>query len=206
MAESKSSLIVGAALAFFAAFFIFNRRNNSKSRNGTVGYKDYSDSSPELVMLQKSAGRNSPYVQVSQTPLPVPLIASASAKSTEVVASMLPAAAHEKEVHGRVAALYGQIHGHIERFYRDVHASITPSMEPELARFGAKEVNMAEMLQDCSSPTTALKHALAAYVLGITSPTKFDGDGETLFPKVLGGARLLDATGSGELSTYVYAA
>jgi hypothetical protein len=141
-------------------------------------------------MMQKSAGRNSPYVQVSQTPMPAPIPAPPPAKSPDIIASILPAAAHEGEIKGRITALFSQIHRHIEAFYRDVHASITPSMEPELAKFGAKDVNMAEMLQDASSPTTALKHALAAYVLGITSPKSADNNAnvnvETLFPAVLG--------------------
>ena len=158
-------------------------------------------------MMQKSAGRNSPYVQVSQTPLPppapIPAPTPASA-SKDVIASILPAAAHDNEIQGRVSALFGQIHRHIDTFYRDVHASITPSMEPELVRFGAKDVNMAELLQDCSSPTTALKHALAAYVLGITGPKNGD-EGETLFPEELKGAQPHNVTsgpGTSHLPTF----
>lgn len=182
------SLIVGAGLAFAAAFFFFKRRN-SKTRDGAVGYNNnYTDSSPELVMMQKSAGRNSPYVQVSQTPIPAPVPgpapAAAQRSPKDVIASILPAAAHDNEIQGRVSALFGQIHRHIDTYYRDVHASITPSMESELVRFGAKDVNMADLLQDCSTPTTALKHALAAYVLGITGP-KTANEGETLFPEEL---------------------
>jgi hypothetical protein len=169
---------------------LFKRRNN-KVRDSTVGYNNYADSTPELVMMQqKSVGRNSPYVQVSQTPLQAPIPATVPpppVQQPDVLASILPAAAHENEVQGRVAALFNQIHRHVETYYRDVHASITPSMEPELIRFGTKDVNMAELLQDCSSPTTALKHALVAYILGITSPKKGDG-GETLFPEELNGA------------------
>jgi hypothetical protein len=201
------SLIIGAALAFAAAFFFFKRRNdknnNSKARDGSVGYNTYADSTPELVMMQKSVGRNSPYVQVSQTPLPAPMPAPAPAptqqsNSSDAIAGILPAAAHESEVQGRIAALFNQIHRHVETYYRDVHASITPSMEPELVRFGAKDVNMAELLQDCSNPTTALKHALVAYIIGITSPKKSDDDGETLFPEELNGARGQSANRSGK--------
>lgn len=185
------SLIVGAALAFAAAFLFFKRRN--KPRDGPVSFNNYSDSSPELVTVQKSAGRNSPYVQVSQTPLPPPVAVRNSAPASvqqppDLLASILPLAAHENEVQNRVAALFKQIHCHIDAYYRDVHASITPSIEPELARFGAKDINMAELLQDSSSPTTALKHALMTYVLGITGPKKGD-DGETLFPDELGSSR-----------------
>jgi hypothetical protein len=160
------------------------------------------------MMQQKSAGRNSPYVQVSQTPLPAPIPAAAApplpVQQPDVLASILPAAAHENEVQGRVAALFNQIHRHVETYYRDVHASITPSMEPELIRFGAKDVNMAELLQDCSIPTTALKHALVAYILGITSPKKGDG-GETLFPEELNGAgsRAQNGAGSGTSTSYL---
>jgi hypothetical protein len=140
-------------------------------------------------MLQKSAGRNSPYVQVSQTPLPAPVPAPAPIQQSpkDIVGSILPVPAHESEIQGRISALFGMVHRHIDTFYRDAHASITPSMEPELARFGAKDVNMAELLQDCSSPTTALKHALVAYVLAITGPKSGD-EAETLFPEELKGA------------------
>jgi hypothetical protein len=69
-------------------------------------------------------------------------------------------------------------------------------MEPELARFGAKHVDMVELLQDCSNSTTALKHALVAYILSTTSPKK-ESDVVTLFPEELEKARLQteDATG-----------
>jgi len=189
-----SSLIAGALLAFAAAFFLFKRRN--KPRDSNVGYNknhNYTDSSPELVMLQKSAGRNSPYVQVSQTPIPppvavaVPTPAPVQQPPKDVIGSILPAAAHDSEIQSRISALFSTIHRHIDMFYRDAHASITPSMEPDLIRFGAKDVNMAELLQDCSSPTTAIKHALAAYVLAITGPRSSD-EGETLFPNKLKGA------------------
>jgi len=152
-------------------------------------------------MLQKTAGRNSPYVQVSQTPLPPPVAAAAPAPvqqpPKDIVGSILPAAAHDSEIESRTSALFSAIHRHIDTFYRDAHASITPSMEPDLIRFGAKDVNMAELLQDCSSPTTAIKHALAAYVLDITGPRSGD-EGETLFPKELMGASSRGfASGSG---------
>jgi hypothetical protein len=151
------------------------------------------------MMQQKSAGRNSPYVQVSQTPLQAPIpttVPLQPVQQPDVLASILPAVAQEKEVQGRVAALFNQIHRHVEIYYRDVHASITPSMEPELIRFGAMDVNMAELLQDCSSPTTALKHALVAYIIGISSPKRGDS-GETLFPEELNGLRSRAENGFG---------
>lgn len=195
---SVPSLIAGALLAFAAAFFLFKRR--SKARAGTIDYtKDhtYADSSPELVMLQKTAGRNSPYVQVSQTPLPPPIASIPPPQPPkDIVTSILPAAAHDSEIQNRVSALFGALHRHIDMFYRDAHASITPSMEHDLVRFGAGDVNMAELLQDCSSPTTAIKHALVAYVFGITGPRNGE-EGETLFPDVLVGMGVggVDATG-----------
>ncbi|KAH8708608.1 hypothetical protein GQ44DRAFT_715029 [Phaeosphaeriaceae sp. PMI808] len=192
-----AALIIGAVLAFIVAFFLFKRRN--KSQNEAVAYNNYTDSTPELIMMQKTAGRHSPYVQVSQTPLPAPAtqapIPAPQPNSSDIIASILPAAANEEEIQARVVALFQQVHRHVELYYRDVHASITPSMEPELARFGTKGVNMAEMLQDCSSPTTAIKHALVAYVLGITSPNTID-EGETLFPEDLTSIRLHNALAS----------
>lgn len=193
-------LIVGGVIAFIVAFFLFKRRNRKQGVNGGAStYTSYADSTPELVMMQQKSvglgGRNSPYVQVSQTPIaapiasPIPLPAPVQQSSSSDITSFLPPAAHDNAVQSRVSTLFGEIQRHVEIYYRDVHASITPSIEPELARFGAKDVNMVELLQDCSSPTTALKHALAAYVLGITGP-KREEDGETLFPEELNGVRV----------------
>lgn len=190
-------LIVGGAIAFIVAFFLFKRRNKKQNTDVNAGYTNYADSTPELVMTQQKnngfGGRNSPYVQVSQTPLPAPLPASIPAppvqQSASDVTSFLPPAAQDNAIHSRILALFGKIHRHVETYYRDVHASITPSMEPELARFGSKDVNMAQLLQECSSPSTAIKHALVAYVLGITGPKK-EEDGETLFPEELNGVQI----------------
>lgn len=153
-------------------------------------------------MLQKTAGRNSPYVQVSQTPLPPPIAAIPQPQPPQpqppkdIVTSILPVAAHDSEIQNKVLALFGALHRHIDMFYRDAHASITPSMEPDLVRFGAGDVNMAELLQDCSSPTTAIKHALVAYVLGITGPRSGE-EGETLFPDALMGVGVGGVDGAG---------
>lgn len=207
------SLIIGAALAFAAAFFFFKRRNNKKSKSAVGNYDAFADSTPELFMTQKPAG-NSAYVQVSQlphsnqtsmtavAPLSMPPHQHQEQPNTKdlLIADILPTAAHGSEVQGRVAALFGQIHRHIETYYRDVHASITPSMESDLARFGAKDVDMAELLQDISSPVTALKHALAVYIISITSPKRGDECVETLFPEELNTSQLSNHTGPGTSS------
>jgi hypothetical protein len=212
------SLIIGAALAFATTFFFFKRRNNKKSKSAVGNYDAFADSTPELFMTQKPAG-NSAYVQVSQmphsnhtsmtavAPLPMPLHQHQEPSNTKdlLAADILPTAAHESEVQGRVAALIGQIHRHIEIYYRDVHASITPSMESDLARFGAKDVNMAELLQDISNPGTALQHALVAYIISITSPKRGDECVETLFPEELNTPQLSNHTGSGtSLVSYAF--
>jgi hypothetical protein len=186
------TLIIGFALAFLAAFFLFKRRSAHRGANVSgagTGYTSYADSTPELVK-GGLGGRHSPYVQVSQTPIPPPPLPKTVEE--QVIAS-LPPAAQDGDVHARITALFEQIHRHIETYYRDVHASITPSMEPELARFGAGDVDMAEMLQNCSSATTALKHALVTYVLGITSSKRGDG-GQNLFPEELSGTRHVSGT------------
>ncbi|KAH7392661.1 hypothetical protein BKA66DRAFT_412112 [Pyrenochaeta sp. MPI-SDFR-AT-0127] len=193
-------LIVGGVIAFIVAFFLFKRRSRKQDTNvNAARYTSYADSTPELVMMQQKTaslgGRNSPYVQVSQTPIsaPTPALIPAPAPIQQTnsydVASFLPPAAHDETIHSRVSTLFSELQRYVETYYRDVHASITPSMEPELARFGARDVNMAELLQDCSSPPTAIKHALAAYVLGITGP-KREEEGETLFPEELNGVQV----------------
>jgi hypothetical protein len=210
------SLILGAALSFIAAFILFKRRTttNQKAHNSTVGYNNntYTDSTPELVMLQKPAGRNSAYIQVSQTPLPAPTPiiqqTQTQTQSPDPLATILPSPAHDTEIQNRITALFSKLHRHIDVYYRDVHASITPSMAPELLRFGAEDVDMAELLQDCASPTTALKHALGVYVLRITGSSKGGDDGGWgLWPGELsggggGGGGVGNITGRGDGSKY----
>ncbi|KAF2848817.1 hypothetical protein T440DRAFT_428048 [Plenodomus tracheiphilus IPT5] len=191
-----ATLIAGAAIAFVAAFLLFTRRNRTRESNvANKDYNNYADSTPEFVMMQQHknvgmGGRNSPYIQVSQTPtrtpavIPTPLPASAQQSEGVDVAAFLSPVASENKVYNRVMTLFRDCHSHVETYYRDVHASITPSMEPDLAQFGAKDINMAELLQDCSSPTTVLKHAIVAYALGITTP-RSEEPGETIFPSEL---------------------
>ncbi len=188
-------LIVGAVLAFIAAFFLFKKRNRKQNDGVSRGeYSKYAESNPELLMIQQkhlSAGpETNSYFRVSEVPrsIPSPLPIAAQYSAPSDVTSFLPPAASRDEIYQRVSSLFRQIHRHIETYYRDVHASITPSMGPELARFGAKGMNMAELLQDCSQPTTVLKHALVAYVLGITGPMN-EQTGETLFPEELSNTR-----------------
>jgi hypothetical protein len=208
------TFIIGAALAFVAAFFLFKQRNKHKNANiSTKEYPIYADSAPDLGMMQHKSvgslgGRHSPYVQVSQTPMPAspapappppkPAPVPVPDESTKDVTSFLPPAADDDEVWNGVSHLFSMMHEHVEKFYRDVHASITPSMEPDIAKFGAKGVDMAELLQECSSPTAALKHALVAYVLGITGPKQKDDDGMTLFPEELAHVGNGTDLGSGE--------
>ena len=192
------TLVIGAALAFLAAFFLFKRRNRQQSGNiGERGYPSYGDSVPEFTMVQKSVGSlgdmHSPYVQVPQIPLlarrPIPPAIPAPVNVGHTtytdITGFLPPVARDSEVCDRVSALFEKMHEHIERNYRDVHASITPSMESGIASFGAKGVNMTEMLQECSNPTTALKHALVSYVMAITSSNKDEEHTGTLFPEEL---------------------
>jgi hypothetical protein len=195
------TFILGAILAFIAAFFLFKQRNKHKSANvNRKDYPSYGGSAPDLAMMQsKSAsslvGRHSPYVQVSQIPLPAPLAAHPPspipapvfipASASRDITAFLPPAADNEEVWNEVSHLFALMHEHVEKYYRDVNAIITPSMEPEIAEFGAKEVDMAELLQECTSSTAALKHALVTYVLGITEPRQKDDDEGTLFPKEL---------------------
>ncbi|XPS72497.1 hypothetical protein M3J09_004662 [Ascochyta lentis] len=182
--------IVGAAMALIITFLLFRRRDRKLvQKTCPSGYPIYADSSPELVMVQKSAATGSPYVQVSQTqmrtPVPVPARVPVPAQQhphSDVLAGVLPHPASERDVQNRVASLYGQIHRHVDTYYRDVHASITPSMDSDLASFG-KDVDMLELLQTCSSPTVALRHALVVFVLSITGPGT--GNEQTLWPDEL---------------------
>ncbi|EMD96012.1 hypothetical protein COCC4DRAFT_29483 [Bipolaris maydis ATCC 48331] len=193
------TLFIGAGLAFIAAFFLFKRRKRQQNGNiGERGYQGYGDSVPEFTMVQKSVGSlgdmHSPYVQVPQTPMlarrPIPPAIPAPVNMDHTthtdMAGFLPPVARDSEVCDRVSALFEKMHEHVERNYRDIHASITPSMESGIASFGAKGVNMTEMLQECSNPTTALKHALVSYVMAITSSKKDEEHTGTLFPEELG--------------------
>ncbi|KAF1929451.1 uncharacterized protein M421DRAFT_419983 [Didymella exigua CBS 183.55] len=182
--------IVGAAIAFIAAWLLFKRRDKKfMQKTCPSGYPIYADSSPELVMAQKSAVNGIPYVQVSQaqmrTPVPVPARAPVASPHAvnDALTGILPPAATEHDVSTRISALFAEFKRHIDTFYRGVHASITPSMDSDLASFG-KDVDMVELLQNCSHPTVALKHALTAFVLSITE-SKRDENKQTLWPSEL---------------------
>ncbi|KAF2470559.1 uncharacterized protein BDR25DRAFT_342887 [Lindgomyces ingoldianus] len=181
--------IVGAAIAFLVAFLLFKRRNRSRQHSGY-------DAHPELVSLAK-AGPDSHVQEMSQAPLPHGAAAAAvgiSKRDTDLTdlshssdfsAGVLPQAADDRTVKEKASLLFDQVQLHVENFYRDVHASITPSMESGLSRFGTGTENTAEMLQDSSRPTVVIKHALMAYVLSITSP--FGGSDTALFPRDVAG-------------------
>ncbi|KAH6618469.1 hypothetical protein C7974DRAFT_400140 [Boeremia exigua] len=179
------TFLAGAIIALVVAWLLYKRRDRKfVQKTCPSGYPIYADSSPELVMVQKNAALGGPYVQISQTqmraPVPVPSRAIATG---DPLAGVLPPAASEVEVQNRVAVLFEQIHQHVDRFYRDVHASITPSMDLDLASFG-KDVNMLELLQSCSQPTVALKHALVVFILKVTS-LKENGNEQSLWPEYL---------------------
>lgn len=182
--------VVGAVIAFIVAWLLFKRRDKKfMEKTCPSGYPIYADSSPELVMVQKSAFNGSPYVQVSQTqmrtPVPVPArVPIASPQSVnDALVGVLPPEASEHDVGTRITALFAEVKRHVDTYYRDVHASMTPSMDSDLASFG-KDVDMLELLQNCPHPTVALQHALVAFVLSITGPRKGTGE-PTLWPSEL---------------------
>jgi hypothetical protein len=195
--------ILGAAIALVAAFFLFKRRK----RSSTSGLSAY-DSSPELVALSKGP---TPYIQeISQVSAPNAAAAvvvkrdmdlTDLSRSSDFLAGVLPQTADDQTVRSKVSMLFDQIQQHVENFYRDVHASITPSMENDLTRFGTPGIDMKELLQSASMPTVAIKHALMGYVLRITSP---EGDESTLFPSDVVGVGGKKQFGTpGQYSIYV---
>ncbi|KAF2993689.1 hypothetical protein E8E13_001702 [Curvularia kusanoi] len=179
------TFLAGVILAFLITWLGFKRRERKFiQKTCPSGYPIYADSSPELVMLQKSAaagGAAGPYVQVSQTqqmrtPVPVPArSALAAATGGDLLAGIVAPSASEHEVQNRLTSLFANLQRHIDTFYRDVHASITPSMASDLAEFG-QDVDVYALMQSCSRPTAVLKHALVAYVLGITAPPGDSGN------------------------------
>jgi hypothetical protein len=179
--------LAGAAIALLVAFLIFKRRNGKRG-GGFAGGEKYA-STPELLPSLGQNGSSSYQPVRDLSNVPPPVIAAAAIphhRSTSSLPSLLgvgalPPPADESVIASKISTLFKQIHLHVENFYRDVHASITPSMEPELAKFGMGNTSMTELLRSSSQPTIAIKHALVAYVLGITSA---DGaEDETLFPK-----------------------
>jgi len=159
--------LLGAAIAFLTAWFLFKRRDRGFDRPSASPL--YTDSSPELGMLQKPAAAEhaatNPYVRVAAvTPLRKPI-----PPSSDALAAILPPSPSEHHVCSRLTALFGAVHTHIDTFYRDVHASVTPSMAADLALFG-RDVDMPALLQGCARPTAALKHALVAFVMERTAP------------------------------------
>ncbi|KAF2708355.1 hypothetical protein K504DRAFT_468699 [Pleomassaria siparia CBS 279.74] len=199
------TLILGAAIALIAALFLFKRRNRRSPASSPSKLSPY-DSSPELVSLSK--GPTSYAQGVSQVPAPSDMAAVAAKRhvdltdlshSSDFLAGVLPQTADDRTVRDKVSMLFDQIQQHVENFYRDVHASITPSMESDLTRFGTQDVGMLELLQSSSMPTVAIKHALMGYVLKITSLE--GGHDGTLFPAdVTGVGAPKQFTGTPDLS------
>jgi hypothetical protein len=195
-----ATAVIGAAIAFLIAFLLYKRKSRFPSSRQF-------ESTPELVALAKP-GPNT-YVQVSQVPPPSSTMATAipnrsSGMSMSTVpaflAGVLPPPADDRTIAERVGALFLQMQSHVENFYRDVHASVTPSMEGDLARFGIEGVAMVELLQSSSSPTSAIKHAVVAYVLNLTRPGRNES---TLFPPDVVGVRQPEHTADpSELPTY----
>jgi hypothetical protein len=182
-----ATCVLGAAIASLIAFLLFKKRNR-KGKPGLTSsssrYMSYADSSPELIVESKNA-MQSPYTRVLQAPVPGPVPESVHPTPTpDTLLAFLPIVADSSIVQSRVLALFDQIYHHVDVYYRDVHASITPSMEPNLAHFSTQDVNMAELLQICARPTVALKHALGTWVLGITGP-KGGYQEDTVFPEQL---------------------
>jgi hypothetical protein len=181
-----ATAIVGAAIAFFAAFMLFKRRR--PSRHG------HTESSTNFI----TKGDQPSYVQVSQVG-PPPILAAAIptsnrsidlsdlSHSSDFLAGVLPPAADEQTVKSRVTALFDQILQHVDSFYRDVHATLTPSMENDLKKFDNSSVNLAEELEHSSMPTIAIKHALVGYILSIVAPEAEQQS--TLFPAEVAGLR-----------------
>ena len=174
---------LGALIAFLTAWLLFKRRDRDRGFVRPSGSSAvYLDSSPELGgMLQKTALAEQ-HVHVDQNPYarggggahtsaftpprkPMPPSGDVWAGS-----GILPPSASEYEVQTKLSALFGAMHTHIDNFYRDAHASVSPSMAADLAPFGRDAVDMALLLQGCARPTSALKHALVAFVLERTAP------------------------------------
>ncbi|KAF2447054.1 hypothetical protein P171DRAFT_429986 [Karstenula rhodostoma CBS 690.94] len=181
-----ATAIIGAAIAFFAAFMLFKRRRPSRHGHG--------ESSTNFITTREQPS----YVQVSQVG-PPPILAAAVptsnrgvnlsdlSHSSDFLSGVLPAAADDQIVKSRVTAVFGQIRQHVNDFYRDVHATLTPSMENDLQKFGDSYVNLAEELEHSSMPTIAIKHALIGYLLNIVAPEAEQQS--TLFPAEVAGLR-----------------
>lgn len=184
-----ATAIVGGAIAFFVAFMLFKRRKRPSAHSFENHSTDF---------LTSLKGGNSPYVQVSQVIAPPPVAAAAIPRkrsldladlsnSSDFLAGILPPAADEQTVKDKVAALFSQVLQHVDNFYRDVQATLTPSMEVDLKKFGSESVNLAEILGLSSAPTVAIKHALMGYILSIVSPAAEPQS--TLFPVEVAGLR-----------------
>jgi hypothetical protein len=185
-----ATCVLGAAIASLVAFLLFKKRGKKTNTGLTASAArfSYADSSPELVVEAKNATQ-SPYTRVLHAPLPGPIPESVHPMpASNSILAFLPSAVDGTAVQNRVLALFDQVYRHVDVYYRDVHASITPSMEPDLARFGTRDVDMAELLHICARPTVALKHALGAWVLGITGP-KRDHE-QSVFPEPLQRSRM----------------
>ena len=103
---------------------------------------------------------------------PASLAAAASAAAP--LPAFLPPPAPLATLQARLAALFHDIAAHIDLYYRDVQAAMTPSMEAELAGFGAAargDEPIVDLLRGARQPKTVLTHCLMAYVLSLTAPS-----------------------------------
>jgi hypothetical protein len=197
-----STAIIGAAIALFAAFFFLKRRRRSSGH-------PYRDFTPELGSHVNV--KNTPYVQVSQSSSIPPVHATAVTSekrdvdlanlhnSSDFLAGLLAPAADEQSVRSKVAGLFKRFQDHVDSYYRDVHATMTPSMESDLARFGG---DLIEILENSSMPTVAIKHALAGYILSIVSPEAEDQ--ATLFPAEIAGLKANERSSDAGTSSTTY--
>lgn len=183
-----ATAVVGAAIAFAVAFVLFKRRGRQLGRK-------HSESTTAFLPPKRE---HPAYVQISQNIPPMThatniptsdrsLDLSNLSHSSDFLAGVLPLPADEEMVKSRAVALFDQIHQHIDSFYRDVHATLTPTMESDLRKFGESSVDLADEFKHSSTPTLALKHALTVYVLGIVAPEA--DQRSTLFPIELSGLK-----------------
>ena len=185
---SIATAVIGGAIAFVVAFMLFKRRGRQLGRK----------QSESTTAFMPPKREHPAYVQVSQNIPPMMDVAAKSipdgsldlsnlSHSSDFLAGVLPPGADEGTVRNGVVALFNQIHQHIDDFYRDVHATLTPTMENDLRKFGESSVDLADEFRHSSTPTLALKHALTVYVLGIVAP---EADQQsTLFPAEVSGLK-----------------
>ncbi|OCL04589.1 hypothetical protein AOQ84DRAFT_391451 [Glonium stellatum] len=169
-----TTAIIGAAIAFILAFFLFSHRRKDSRRSRTKHFS-FGPSARPLEMNRLPPNTfTKPDLDLTDL-----------TGSSDFLSSIITQTADDKTVKEKTAVLFDQVQLHVENFYRDVHVSIMPGMESSLLRFGSPTAlpeSLITLLNSSPRSTILIKHCLMSYILGVTSPFTAGSERSSLLP------------------------